>query len=141
MSTGRSRYSNTRSNRAREDCTSVCTESSDETGKKSRVCRVVNATRVPIEIVGPPVEIRYPATPYISAGMIAKVAWIEPITQRPAIRERCSRSARRRLSSTKRADSSSVWPIVFASSTPDTDSDSSTSVEMSASVPCMVDVS
>ena len=73
--------------------------------------------------------------------MTANVAWIEPITHRPAIRERCSRSASRRLSATKRSVSSSVWPIVFASSTPETESDSSTSVEMSASVPCIVEVS
>ena len=76
--------------------------------------------------------------PYISAGMIAKVAWIVAIIQRPAMRWRSSRSARRRLSSEKRWVRSPVWPIVFASSTPDTDSDSSTSVEMSASEPCMV---
>ena len=65
--------------------------------------------------------------------MTAKVAWIEAIAQRPAIRWRSSRSARRDDSVPKRSVSSPVRPIVFASSTPDTDSDSSTSAEMSAS--------
>ena len=50
MSTGRSRYSKTRSNSAWEVWISTPTFSSDWIGKKSRVCRVVKATSVPIEI-------------------------------------------------------------------------------------------
>ena len=60
------------------------------------------------------------------------------IIQRPAIRCLSSRSASRCDSSVNRDVSSSDWPIVLPSSTPDTDSDSSTSVEMSASDPCLV---
>ncbi len=65
--------------------------------------------------------------------MTAKVAWIDAIAQRPAIRWRSSRSARRSDSVLNRSVSSPLRPIVFASSTPDTESDSSTSDEMSAS--------
>ena len=50
MSTPRSRYSNTRSNSAVEVWTSTTTLSSDEIGQNSRVCSVVKATTVPIEI-------------------------------------------------------------------------------------------
>ena len=49
MSTGRSRYSKTRSNSAVEVWTSTATLSSEEMGKKSRVWSVVKATTVPIE--------------------------------------------------------------------------------------------
>ncbi len=64
--------------------------------------------------------------------MIAKVVWIEAIRQRPAIRWRTSRSASRRDSPSKRSTSSAERPIVLPSRIPDTESDSSTSVEMSA---------
>ena len=50
--------------------------------------------------------------------MIAKLVWIEAITQRPAIRCRTSRSARRSDSSSKRSASSSPRPIVFPSRIP-----------------------
>jgi hypothetical protein len=49
MSTGRSRYSKTRSKSAVEVWMSTPTLSSDPTGKNSRVCSVVNATSVPME--------------------------------------------------------------------------------------------
>ena len=71
--------------------------------------------------------------------MIEKVAWIEAIIQRPAMRWRSSSSASRRLSWLKLSVSSSLLPIVLPSSTPETESDSSTSDEMSASDPCLVD--
>jgi hypothetical protein len=45
------------------------------------------------------------------------------------------------LSVLNRRERSSVCPIVLARSTPETESDSSTSAEMSASVPCLVVVS
>ena len=61
MSTGWSRYSKMRSNRASEVCTSACTPSRLPTGKNRRVCRVVNATRVPIETVAMPDAIAWPA--------------------------------------------------------------------------------
>ena len=73
--------------------------------------------------------------------MTANVVWIEAIIHRPAIRERISRSASRVLSCVNRRVRSPVWPIVLARSTPETESDSSTSAEMSASVPCLVVVS
>ena len=63
MSTGRSRYSNTRSKRASDVCTSTWTPSSELTGKKRRVWSVVNATSVPIEIAALPDASRWPATP------------------------------------------------------------------------------
>ena len=66
--------------------------------------------------------------------MIAKVAWIEAITQRPAIRCFTSRSASCADSAEKRSASSRERPIVFPSRIPDTDRGSSTSVEMSAIV-------
>ena len=69
--------------------------------------------------------------------MTANVVWIDAIIQRPAIRWRTSRSASRRDSPSKRSASSSERPIVFPSSTPDTDSDSWTRLEMSASVSCV----
>ena len=50
-----------RSNRASEVCTSACTPSRLPTGKNRRVCRVVNATRVPIETVVMPAAIAWPA--------------------------------------------------------------------------------
>ena len=70
--------------------------------------------------------------------MIAKVVWIEAIIQRPAMRWRSSRSARRALSLAKRSVSAARRPIVLARSTPETESDSSTSEERSASEPCLV---
>ena len=72
------------------------------------------------------------------AGITANVAWMDAIAQRPAMRWRSSRSARRADSVLKRLVSSPVRPMVFASSTPETESDSSTSVEMSASETCVV---
>ena len=52
-----------RSNSASDDCTSACTLSRLPTGKKSRVCMVVNATSVPTETSAQPLAIAYPATP------------------------------------------------------------------------------
>ncbi len=74
------------------------------------------------------------------AGMTAKVVWIDDMTQRPAMRCLSSSSARRADSPRKRSVSSSLCPIVLPSSTPETDSDSSTSVERSASEPCLTRV-
>jgi hypothetical protein len=68
--------------------------------------------------------------------MIAKLIWIEAITQRPAITCRTSRSASSEDSCSKRSESSALRPIVFPSSIPETESDSSTMVEMSAIVLC-----
>ncbi len=70
--------------------------------------------------------------------MTAKLVWIEAITQRPAIRCRTSRSASRSESASKRSASSSVRPIVLPSRIPETESDSCTWLEMSASVSCVV---
>ena len=70
--------------------------------------------------------------------MIAKLVWIDAITQRPAIRWRTSRSARRSESASKRSASSSPRPIVLPSRIPETESDSCTRLEMSASVSCVV---
>ena len=72
--------------------------------------------------------------------MTANVVWIEDMTQRPAMRCRSSSSARRADSPRKRSVRTSLWPIVLPSITPDTESDSSTSVEMSASEPCLTRV-
>ena len=71
--------------------------------------------------------------------MIEKVAWIEAIIQRPAMRWRSSSSARRRLSWLNLSVSSPPLPMVLPSRTPETESDSSTREEMSASEPCFVD--
>ena len=70
--------------------------------------------------------------------MTANEVWIEAITQRPAIRERTSRSASRSDSRSNRSASSSPRPIVLPSRIPDTDSDSCTSEEMSAIAPWRV---
>jgi len=70
--------------------------------------------------------------------MIAKLVWIDAITQRPAMRWRTSRSASRRESVSKRSASSSPRPIVFPSRIPETESDSCTMLEISASVSCVV---
>ena len=70
--------------------------------------------------------------------MTAKLVWIDAITQRPAIRWRTSRSASRSESASKRSASSFVRPIVFPSRIPETESDSCTRLEMSASVSCVV---
>ena len=70
--------------------------------------------------------------------MTEKLVWIEAITQRPAMRCRTSRSARRSDSPSKRSASSSVRPIVFPSRIPLTESDSWTMLEMSASDSCVV---
>ena len=70
--------------------------------------------------------------------MIAKLVWIEAITQRPAMRWRTSRSARRSESASNRSASAPPRPIVLPSRIPDTESDSCTWLEMSASVSCVV---
>ncbi len=70
--------------------------------------------------------------------MTEKLVWIDAITQRPAIRWRTSRSARRSESDSKRSASSDVRPIVFPSMIPDTESDSCTRLEMSAIVSWVV---
>src|SRR5215468_5433402 len=70
--------------------------------------------------------------------MTAKLVWIDAITQRPAIRWRTSRSASRRESDSKRSARSSPRPIVLPSRMPETESDSCTTLEMSASVSCVV---
>ena len=107
------------------------TESSDPTGKKSRVCRSVNAATVPSEMS--PAN-GWPANQYTSAGMTEKEVWMDAITQRPAMRCRTSSSASPADSRSKRSASSSPRPIVFPSRIPETESDSSTSADMSASV-------
>ena len=64
--------------------------------------------------------------------MIAKLICTEAIRQRPAMRARTSRSASSLDSSLKRPTSSGERPIVLPKRMPDTDRDSSTSVDMSA---------
>ena len=68
--------------------------------------------------------------------MTANEVWIDAIIQRPVIRLRTSRSARRPDSASKRRASSSVRPIVLPSRIPDTESDSCTWLEMSAIDSC-----
>ena len=46
----------------------------------------MNATTVPIVIASLPCANDQPANQYTAAGMIANVAWIDAITQRPAMR-------------------------------------------------------
>jgi hypothetical protein len=70
--------------------------------------------------------------------MIAKLVWIEAITQRPAMRWRTSRSASRSESPSKRSASSAPRPIVLPSRIPETESDSCTRLEMSARVSWVV---
>ena len=72
--------------------------------------------------------------------MTANVVWIEAIIQRPAMRERTSRSARFADSPSKRSASSALRPMVLPSRMPETLSDSCTSEEMSAIAPCLVAV-
>ena len=62
-----------RSKSASELWTSTPTDRSDWIGKNSRVCSVVKATRVPIEMAPPPPAIDCPANQYTAAGMIAKL--------------------------------------------------------------------
>ena len=70
--------------------------------------------------------------------MTAKLVWIEAITQRPAIRWRTSRSARRSDSPSKRSASSSPRPIVFPSRMPLTEATPGRGLlEMSASDSCV----
>ncbi len=69
--------------------------------------------------------------------MTANEVWIAAIIQRPAIRERTSRSARLADSPSKRSASSAPRPIVLPSRIPLTDSDSCTSEDMSAIAPCL----
>ena len=122
-----------RSKSASDVCTSSWTSRRPPIGKNSLVCSVVKATSVPIVIDCEPRAIEKPANQYTRAGMIAKVIWMEAIIQRPVIRLRTSRSARRRDSPAKRAARSSVRPIVLPSRIPETDSDSWTIDETSAS--------
>ena len=63
----------------------------------------------------------------MSAGWTANVNWIVAIIQRPAIRERTSRSAMPCDSPVKRSARSPPRPIVLPSMIPETDSDSGTS--------------
>ena len=79
-----------------------------------------------------------PPNQYTAAGMTEKLVWIDAITQRPAMRWRTSRSASRSESASKRSASSVVRPIVLPSRIPETESDSWTRLEMSASVSCVV---
>ena len=65
--------------------------------------------------------------------MTANVIWIAAIIQRPVIRLRTSRSARRRDSVENRSARSSDRPIVLPSRIPETESDSWTIDETSAS--------
>ena len=122
-----------RSKSASELCTSSWTPRRLPIGKKSLVCRVVKATSVPIVIVWEPFAMLQPANQYTSAGMIAKVIWIEAIIQRPVIRLLTSRSASRFDSPENRSARSSVRPIVFPRRIPETESDSWTIEETSAS--------
>ena len=69
--------------------------------------------------------------------MTANEVWIAAIIQRPAIRERTSRSARFSDSRSKRFASSGPRPIVLPSRMPETLSDSWISEEMSAIAPCL----
>src|SRR5207244_2783450 len=82
------------------------------------------------------VAARLPAAQYTSAGMTAKVVWIDAIIQRPVMRLLTSSPASRSDSPSKRCASSADLPIVFPSRIPDTDSDSWTSEEMSAIDSC-----
>ncbi len=127
-----------RSKSASDVCTSSPTPSSEPTGKKSRVCNVANETRVGTVMACEPCERARPPNQYTAAGMTANVVWIEAITQRPAMRCRTSSSASCFDSPANRSASSSVRPIVFPSRIPDTDRDSWTRLEMSASVSCVV---
>ena len=68
--------------------------------------------------------------------MIANEVWIEAIIQRPVIRLRTSRSARRPDSVRKRPASSPERPIVLPRRMPETESDSWTRLEMSAIDSC-----
>jgi hypothetical protein len=68
--------------------------------------------------------------------MIAKVIWIDAIIQRPVIRLRTSRWARRLDSPSNRSARSSVLPIVLPRRIPDTESDSWTMEDTSASDAC-----
>ncbi len=72
--------------------------------------------------------------------MTAKDVWIVAIIQRPAMRERTSRSASPADSRSKRSASSAPRPIDLPSRMPDTLSDSWISEEMSAITPCLVAV-
>ena len=65
--------------------------------------------------------------------MIANVIWMEDIIQRPVMRLRTSSSASREDSVSNRTARSSVRPIVFPSRIPETESDSCTIEETSAS--------
>ena len=138
MSIGSSRYSKIRSKSASDVCTSRPTPSSEPTGKNSRVCSVVNATSVATSIACEPLASASPPNQYTAAGMTEKLVWIDAITQRPAIRCRTSRSASRSESLSNRSASSVVRPIVLPSRIPETESDSCTRLEMSASVSCVV---
>ena len=68
--------------------------------------------------------------------MTPNVVWIAAIIQRPVIRLRTSSSASRPLSVEKRSARSPVRPIVLPSRIPETDSDSWTIEDTSASDAC-----
>ena len=70
------------------------------------------------------------------AGWTANVNWIVAIIQRPAMRERTSRSAMPFDSPVNRSARSAPRPMVLPSMIPDTDSDSATSADISASWRC-----
>ncbi len=129
-----------RSNSAREARISMPTSSSERIGKPKRVCSVVNATSVPIEIDEEPAAIVRPAKRKTRAGMIEKLIWMTDIRQRPAMRWRTSSSASSSDSDSKRRASSPARPIVLPSRIPDTDSDSATSALMSATRPWRLEV-
>ena len=93
----------------------------------------MNATSVPIVIEVEPRSIVQPANRYTSAGITAKVVWIAAIIQRPVILLRTSRPARRCDSVSKRVARSPERPIVLPSRIPETESDSCTIEETSAS--------
>ena len=68
--------------------------------------------------------------------MTANVVWIAAIIQRPVMRLRTSRPASRSDSASNRRARSPARPIVFPSRIPETESDSWTSDETSASDAC-----
>ena len=86
-------------------------------------------------IVGAPLAMLRPANQVDERGHDAKDICTDAMRQRPAMRERTSRSASCADSASKRWASSSERPIVLPSRMPLTDSDSSTSADMSASRP------
>ena len=125
-----------RSKSASELWTSTCTPSRLPIGKNSRVCSVVNATSVPMEIAVEPCAASIPPAQYTSAGITANVVWMDAIIQRPVIRLFTSSEASRSDSLSNRPASSAERPIVLPRRIPETESDSCTSEEMSAIDSC-----